>query len=119
MSDKTILFGIKNCDSVKKARGWLTARGVAHDFHDFRVDGLNKTLLQTWIDLIGPEQLINKRSTTWKQLSSKDQSLTMSRTASAVVLANPTLIKRPILQNGQNLLVGFDADEYDKLYPEH
>ncbi len=119
MSDKTILYGIKNCDSVKKARAWLTARGVEHEFHDFRVEGLNKTRLQTWIDQIGPEQLINKRSTTWKQLSPKDQSLTLSRNASAVVLANPTLIKRPILQNGEVLLVGFEADQYARLYPEN
>lgn len=116
MSDKTILYGIKNCDSVKKARQWLEERGVEYHFHDFRGDGLSKDQLQLWLQRVGSETLINNRSATWKQLNEHDQKLAMGEMASAVVLANPTLIKRPVLEFGDHILVGFDADEYEKLF---
>jgi arsenate reductase len=115
MSDTTVLFGIKNCDSVKKARDWFDERGIAYHFHDFRVDGLSKDLLQSWLDRVGAEALINTRSTTWKQLSEKDQKLALGKTAAAVVLANPTLIKRPVVEMKGELLVGFKPEEYQKL----
>lgn len=115
MSDKTVLFGIKNCDSVKKARDWFEERGVAYEFHDFRVDGLSKDLLQSWLDRVGAETLINNRSTTWKQLNDKDQKLAMGKTAAAVVLANPTLIKRPVVEMKGQLLVGYKPEDYEKL----
>ncbi len=113
MSDTTILYGIKNCDSVKKARTWLESHDVAYHFHDFRADGLNKDLLQHWLDAIGPASLINNRSMTWKQLNEKDQQLAMGTSASAVVLANPTLIKRPVLVRGDSIIVGLKLDEYE------
>lgn len=116
MSEKTILFGIKNCDSVKAAKSWLESKQLDYDFHDFRVDGLSKDQLQTWIDQVGSETLINKRSATWRQLSTKDQDLALGQMASAVVLANPTLIKRPVLQRGESLLVGFSNDEYEAFF---
>lgn len=116
MSDKTILYGIKNCDTVKKARKWLENRGVEYHFHDFRSDGLNKDQLQSWLDQIGPEQLINNRSTTWKQLNEHDQKLAMGTMASAVVLANPTLVKRPVLELPSGLVVGFKIEEYESLF---
>lgn len=118
MSDTTVLYGIKNCDTVKKARTWLTERGVDFRFHDLRADGLNKPLLQSWLDQLGPEQLINTRSTTWKQLPAPDQALAISGTVTAVVLANPTLIKRPVLAHGETLLVGFKPEEYANLFNE-
>lgn len=115
MSDKTILFGIKNCDSVKKARDWFEERGIDYHFHDFRVEGLSKDLLQHWLDRVGAEALINNRSTTWKQLSEKDQKLAMGKIAAAVVLANPTLIKRPVVAMKGELLIGYKPEEYEKL----
>ena len=115
MSDKTVLFGIKNCDSVKKARKWFEERGVAYDFHDFRTEGLNKDQLQAWLDRVGPEVLINNRSTTWKQLNEQDRKLAMGKTFAAVGLANPTLIKRPVVEMKGQLLVGFKPEEYEKL----
>jgi arsenate reductase len=115
MSDKTKLFGIKNCDSVKKARNWFEERGIPYDFHDFRVEGLNKDQLQKWLDRVGAEVLINNRSTTWKQLNEQDRKLAMGKAAAAVVLANPTLIKRPVVEMKGELLVGYKPEEYEKL----
>ncbi len=116
MSDKTILFGIKNCDSVKKARKWLEHHNIAHEFHDFRGQGLSKDKLQQWLDTVGPETLINTRSTTWKQLNDNDKALAMSKTATAVILANPTLIKRPVLESGDTTTVGFNEDSYNQIF---
>ena len=116
MSDKTVLFGIKNCDTVKKARKWLETNGIDYLFHDFRADGLSKDQLQCWIDTLGSDVLINTRSTTWKQLTSQDQNLALSKQASAVVLANPTLIKRPVLEHAGKTLVGFKPEDYAGLF---
>lgn len=116
MSENTIVYGIKNCDSVKKARKWLESRDIAYTFHDFRADGLSKDLLQTWLDQLGAEAIINTRSTTWKQLSEKDQKLALGTQAAAVVLANPTLIKRPVLAKGDTLVVGLKLDVYEDLF---
>ncbi len=115
MSDKTVVFGIKNCDSVKKARKWFEERDIPYDFHDFRVDGLSKDQLQAWLDRVGAEVLINNRSTTWKQLNEQDQKLAMGKNAAAVVLANPTLIKRPVVEMKGQLLVGYKPEEYEEL----
>ena len=116
MSDKTTLFGIKNCDTVKKARNWLEVKKVPYHFHDFRADGLSKDQLQTWLNKLGAEALINTRSATWKQLSQQDQALASGKSASAVVLANPTLIKRPVLEHNEVTLVGFKIEEYEALF---
>lgn len=116
MSDKTTLFGIKNCDSVKTARKWLESNNIEYQFHDFRGDGLNKDKLQHWLDTLGSDVLINTRSTTWKQLSDQDKTLAAGKSASAVVLANPTLIKRPVLEHNDVAIVGFKTEEYSALF---
>lgn len=116
MSDTATLFGIKNCDTVKSARSWLESNNIEYKFHDFRADGLSKDQLQAWIDQIGSDMLINKRSATWRQLNTKDQDLALGQIASAVVLANPTLIKRPVLQRDGDLLIGFSPDEYQNFF---
>lgn len=116
MSDSTIIYGIKNCDSVKKARSWFESKDIEYTFHDFRADGLSKDLLQGWLDTLGAESIINMRSTTWKQLSEKDQKLALSGMASAVVLANPTLIKRPVVASGEHLIVGLRLEEYESTF---
>ncbi len=109
------LYGIKNCDSVKKARKWLEQHNKPYVFHDFREQGLDKKTLSKWLSEIGTEKLINKRSTTWKQLGNEDQQRILSGNALAITLANPTLIKRPVLDTGDQLLVGFSEASYSQL----
>ena len=111
----TNLYGIKNCDTVKKARRWLEENGVDYQFHDFREDGLDKKLLSSWVEILGWEVIVNKRSTTWRNLTDKDKALSTNTQAIKLLLANPTLIKRPITQSNKLLLVGFKETEFKKL----
>ena len=111
----TNLYGIKNCDTVKKARRWLEENGVDYQFHDFREDGLDKKLLSSWVETLGWEVIVNKRSTTWRNLTDKDKALSTNTQAIKLLLANPTLIKRPITQSNKLLLVGFKETEFKKL----
>lgn len=106
------LYGIKNCDSVKKARTWLADNGIDYHFHDLRADGLSRELVARWLDHVGMEILVNKRSTTWKQLSPNDQQHVLEGGAVDVLLANPTLIKRPVLVHNDETIVGFKAATY-------
>ena len=110
------LFGIPNCDSVRKARRWLDDRGVAYHFHDFRKDGLNEALLAGWIRQAGWEVLLNRKGTTWRQLPPERRAGIDTERARALMLELPTLIKRPVLQTGGNLEIGFDADRYATLF---
>jgi Spx/MgsR family transcriptional regulator len=107
-----VVYGIKNCDSVKKARSWLEARQVAYRFHDYRVDGLDATLLQGFIDALGVDAVLNQRSTSWRQLGDEQKRDLTPDKALQLMLAVPTLIKRPILDNGEQLIVGFSPDLY-------
>ena len=109
------LYGIKNCDTVKKARRWLEDHGIYYQFHDFRQDGLDKKLLSSWVDLLGWESVVNKRSTTWRNLTDKEKEISTSTQAVRLLAANPTLIKRPVVQNGKVLLVGFKESEFKNL----
>lgn len=105
------LFGIKNCDTVKKARKWTEANNLNIPFHDFRVDGLTKEQIETWVDAIGWETLFNKRSTSFRNLSDDDKSGIDQVKAIELMLTYPTLIKRPVLVTEDKVLVGFkDAD---------
>lgn len=110
-----ILYGIKNCDTVKKARRWLEDHGIEYQFHDFRQDGIDKKQLTGWLENLGWEMIVNKRSTTWRNLSDEDKNISSNTQAIKLLLANPTLIKRPITQNTKVLLVGFKEAEYKKL----
>jgi Spx/MgsR family transcriptional regulator len=107
-----VVYGIKNCDSVKKARTWLEARHIAYRFHDYRVDGLDAALLQSFVDTLGVDAVLNQRSTSWRQLDDAQKSDLTPDKAVQLMLAVPTLIKRPILDNGQQLIVGFNPDQY-------
>ena len=115
----TTLYGIKNCDTVKKARKWLEAEDIDYVFHDFRVDGLEADQLSSWVDALGWETLVNKRSTTWKQLDQKTRDSIDKSLAIKTMLAQPTLIKRPVLDTGHELKVGFKADDYKSLFRAH
>lgn len=111
----TTLYGIKNCDSVKKARTWLAQHNHEYVFHDFRADGLNADKITTWLSTLGAEVLVNKRSTTWKQLTDEQKGwvvLEDSPRLLMLLVENPTLIKRPVLEYKKNVLVGFKADTY-------
>ena len=110
------LCGIKNCDSVKKARKWLEANGTNYQFHDFRADDLGQEKLQQWNQAVGWETLLNKRGTSWRQLPQEIKDSVDEASALALMLENPTLIKRPVLEldNG-SVHVGFKAEEYAEL----
>ena len=109
------LYGIKNCDTVKKTRRWLEDHGVDYQFHDFRQDGLDKKQLTSWVEKLSWESILNKRSTTWRNLSDEDKDISSNAQAIKLLLANPTLIKRPIAQNNKVLLVGFKEAEYKNI----
>ena len=110
----TTVYGIKNCDTVKKALKWLDTHDIAYRFHDFRQDGINKTDLQQWSKAVGWEALLNKRSTTWRQLPDQDKDDIDASKAITLMLSNPTLIKRPVITTGKTTLVGFKEADYKK-----
>jgi Spx/MgsR family transcriptional regulator len=110
-----VVYGIKNCDSVKKARAFLEHGQIAYRFHDYRVDGLDAALLQTMIDALGVDALLNQRSTSWRQLSDEQKHDLTPEKALQLMLDVPTLIKRPILNTGTQWLVGFSSDLYQTL----
>ena len=109
------LYGISSCDTVKKARAWLTKHGVAYRFHDFRTDGLNAALLQHFIDRSGWHYVLNRNSSSWRQLSPEQRSQLDEPKAFALMLATPTLIKRPLLVSEERFIIGFDLDHYQSL----
>ena len=110
------LYGIKNCDTVKKSRDWLAKKNIEYRFHDFRVDGLDKVQVNSWIAEIGLDTLVNKRSTTWKELNENIKKNFNEQNAALVIAENPTLIKRPLLDTGKQKHVGFKDSEYAKIF---
>lgn len=110
-----VLYGISNCDTVKKARRWLDDRDIDYRFHDFRGDGLAAGQVEQWLARLGWEVLINRRSSSWKALSDAERAAMSDDTAVAQVLKTPTLIKRPLLESGENLEVGFSEARYQEL----
>ena len=115
----TTLYGIKNCDTVKKARRWLESSDIDYRFHDFRVDGLSREQVESWIRELGWELLVNKRSTSWKELSSTQRDTMNDSSAVAAILTTPTLIKRPLLDTGTQRHVGFNDSSYTKIFTQH
>ncbi|REL35428.1 ArsC family reductase [Thalassotalea euphylliae] len=106
----TTLYGIPNCDTVKKARKWLAEQNIEHDFHDFRKDGLSDELLTSLLEKATWEQLLNKRSTSFRNLADDIKNNLNEATAKAAMLAEPTLIKRPVTLVNEQVVVGFKAD---------
>ena len=106
------LYGIKNCDTVKKARLWLEENKIDYHFHDFRIDGLDISLLKELESTIGWENMLNRRSTSWRLLSDSQKSTLSHNKALTLMLENPTLIKRPVLDTGKKMLIGFKAGNY-------
>lgn len=107
------MFGIKNCDTIKKARKWLESEGIDYLFHDYKKDGLSPELLNTWVDDLGWEALINKRGTTWRKLPEDVKESIDQASAIQIMLENTSIIKRPLLvDDANNKLLGFKADDY-------
>ncbi|MEQ9546335.1 MAG: ArsC family reductase [Marinobacter sp.] len=106
------IYGIKNCDTVKKARKWLDEQGVSYDFHDFKKDGLDGTLLSRWEQSVGWETLLNRRGTTWRKLPEDVRDTINAQSAHDIMLENPSIIKRPVVEHEGNVSVGFKADEW-------
>jgi arsenate reductase len=109
------IFGIKNCDTMKKARAALDKRGVAYDFHDYKTAGIDKTKLEGWAKKAGWETLLNRAGTTFRKLPDKDKANVTEAKAIKLMLAQPSMIKRPVLEAGGKLLIGFQPEEYAKL----
>ena len=107
-----ILFGIKNCDSVKKAKKWLESSSIQYKYQDFRQDGIDRHKLEIWINTLGWESVINRRSTSWKALDSKMKDQIDNQRAIELILKYPTLVKRPVVEARNILLVGFKAAAY-------
>ena len=115
--NKTItVHGIPNCDTVKKARAWLDEHGVAYRFHDFKKDGLAPDKLDRWIAAAGWEPLVNRKGTTWRKLDSAAQEAVVDApSASALMQRNVSVIKRPVVEWGDTLTVGFDPARWEGL----
>ncbi len=107
------LYGIPNCDTVKKARGYFDGRGIAYTFHDYKKAGVEAADLKRWAKQVGWEVLLNKAGTTFKKLPDADKTGIDEAKAIALMLANPSMIKRPVVEGGKTLLVGFKPEIYD------
>lgn len=112
----TIIYGIKNCDTMKKARAWLDAHGVTYAFHDYKAEGIDKARLEGWVNRAGWETLLNRAGTTFRKLPETDKEGLSEKKAIALMLAEPSMIKRPVLEAGRALLVGFRPDEYARAF---
>jgi arsenate reductase len=110
------IYGIKNCDTMKKARTWLDARGVAYGFHDYKAVGIERSVLEGWVREAGWETLLNRAGTTFRALPDKDKVDLTEKKAVALMFAQPSMIKRPVLDVGGKLLVGFKPDQYEKAF---
>ena len=108
-----VLYGIPNCDTVKKARAWLTDHGAAHSFHDFKKSGVPADSLATWVKAVGRDKLLNRQGTTWRKLDASAQASVVDDASAMVLLqAQPSLIKRPVVCWANSITVGFDVDAW-------
>ena len=106
------IYGIKNCDTMKKARAWLDTHRVAYHFHDYKAEGIDKKRLEGWAKSVGWETLLNRAGTTFRKLPDKDREGLTATKAIALMLEQPSMIKRPVLDLGGKLVVGFKPDIY-------
>jgi arsenate reductase len=115
MAKAVTIYGIKNCDTMKKARAWLDKRGVAYQFHDYKTAGIDRGQLEAWAREVGWETLLNRAGTTFRKLPDKDKDGITERKAIALMSAQPSMIKRPVLDVGGKLMVGFQPEQYEKV----
>jgi Spx/MgsR family transcriptional regulator len=109
------LYGIPNCDTIKKARAWLEGRGVEYRFHDYKRDGIDESRLRGWVDELGWEALVNRRGTTWRRLPEEVREQMDTEAAIRIMLETPSIIRRPVLDTGQLRHLGFSETDYERL----
>ncbi len=109
------LYGIKNCDTMKKARSWLDSHGVAYEFHDYRTQGIDRPRLERWCSQVGWEHLLNRAGTTFRKLPEEHKASLDERSSVGLMLRQPSMIRRPVLESSRRLLVGFSPDTYRSL----
>jgi len=109
------IYGIPNCDTIKKARKWLDNNNLDYEFHDYKKQGVPENNLRQWVEQAGWDIVLNKRGTTWRKLSDEIKANIDESSAIQVMLDNPSAIKRPVLENGNTLLIGFKEDKYKRL----
>jgi len=109
------LYGIKNCDTCRKARKWLNDRGIEHRYHDLREDGMNADLAKVWLEAAGTDTLVNRRGTTWRKLPEDIRDGLDEKSAAKLLLEHPTLIKRPVIDRDGAIIVGFTQEIQDGL----
>ena len=110
------IYGIKNCDTMKKARAWLDKRGVTYEFHDYKSAGIERSMLEGWARQAGWEALINRAGTTFRKLPEADKANVTEKKALALMREQPSMIKRPVLDVGGELIVGFKPEIYAKAF---
>jgi len=114
MAKSVTIYGIRNCDTMKKARAWLDDRGVAYAFHDYKRQGIDRVQLDKWADTAGWEALVNRAGTTFRKLPEADRADLERERALALMAEAPSMIKRPILETGGQLIVGFKPEIYER-----
>jgi Spx/MgsR family transcriptional regulator len=112
----TTLYGIKNCDTIKKARNWLTDNGIDYQFHDVRADGIDAATIDSWLQQADWETVLNRRGTTWRKLDAETQQNTNASNVTALLLEHPAMIKRPVLDVNGVITIGFKADQYQTIF---
>ena len=112
----TTIYGIKNCDTMKKARTWLDQHGVQYGFHDYKTAGIERARLEGWCRQVGWEVLLNRSGTTFRKLPEADRNDLDERKAVALMLAQPSMIKRPVLEHGGKIMVGFNPATYQAAF---
>ena len=112
----TTLYGIRNCDTIKKARRWLEDNGIEYHFHDVRSDGISRADLQHWMKTLDWEKLLNRRGTTWRKLPESARNSIDKASATRIMLDNPAIIKRPVLEHSNRLYLGFTPESYQSIF---
>jgi arsenate reductase len=110
-----VVYGIKNCDTMKKARAWLDGHGITYAFRDYKTAGIEKARLEGWVSQLGWEALLNRAGTTFRKLPDAEKEGLNEKKAIALMLAQPSMIKRPVLEKGGTVMAGFRPEQYEKL----
>ena len=116
MVSSTILYGIPNCDTMKKARAWLAEHGVEYVFHDYKKAGIDRATLETWIEQVGWELLLNRRGMMWRKVPQDVKDQIDQASAIGLMLETPSIIKRPVLLHNDKISVGFKPDDYAAIF---
>ena len=111
-----IIYGISNCDTVKKAKNWLDKHNIDYQFHDFRQQGLDKKIIDGWLKTVAWDKILNKRSTSWRNLDPSIQQAVNETTIVDLLVENPTLIKRPVMVVNDTITLGFNSDTYQGIF---